>query len=205
MAKKDKTNKVKKIKASLRQRAAARKNIKKAQAKWKGMTKAEHAAAQPEGRARKKPGMGGEGKFYRVVVRPKSEFKIFRVHDVGKKGHVERVAGQRVNGRWATQAWLIDKNDAHISRGVLVGDKEEVKDVLAKLRRKPKLLKGDIFEAGPRINVPEKLKPTSSSSKGVPRRGAKKAQAKNIKKAQAKRWTRNTVSSKKKRKASDKK
>jgi len=205
MAKKDKTNKVKKIKASLKQRGAAKKapkdipraqtasagadkrgNIKKAWAKWKSMTKAEHAAAQPQGRGRKKPGMGGSGKFYRVVVRPKSEFKIFRVHDVGKKGHVERVAGQRVNGRWATQAWLIDKNEAHISKGILVGDKKEVKDVLAKLRRKPRFLKGDIFEAGPRVNVPERLKSTLASSKGVPRKGAKKVRTKNIKKARAK-------------------
>jgi len=179
MVKKNKENKVKKIKASLKQRAAAKKNIKKAQAKWKGMTRAQHAAAQPEGRARKKPGMGGKGKFYRVVVRDKGEFVTFRIHDVGKKGHVERLAGKRANGRWATQAWLIDKKEAHISKGILVGDSKDVKDVLGKLRRKPKYLKGDIFEAGPRVNIPEKAKPTPAM---------KKAQMKNIKKAQAKRW-----------------
>lgn len=173
--KKDKTKKV----ASAKQRAAAKKNIVKAQKKWKGMTKAQHAAAQPEGRARKKPGMGGKGKFYRVVVRPKAEFKIFRNHDVGKKGHVERLAGQRPNGRWATQAWLIDKNEAHISNGILIGDSKDVKNVLAKLRKKPRHTKGDIFEAGPRINIPEKEKPTPAM---------KKAQTKNIKKAQAARW-----------------
>lgn len=164
---------------SIKQKATARKNIKKAQAKWKSMTRAEHAAAQPEGRARKKPGMGGRGKFYRVVVRDKSDFVMFRNHDVGKKGHVERLAGKRANGRWATVSWLIDKKEAHISNGILVGDSEDVKNVLGKLRRRPKYLKGDIFEAGPRVNVLESAKPTAAM---------KRAQMKNIKKAQAARW-----------------
>ena len=127
-------------------------------------------------KARKKPGMGGAGKFYRVGVRDKNDFVMFRNHDVGEKGHVERLAGKRANGRWATVSWLIDKKEAHISKGILVGDNKDVKDVLGKLRRKPKHLKGDIFEAGPRVNVPERLKPTPAM---------KKAQAKNIKKAQA--------------------
>jgi hypothetical protein len=174
---KEKSEKV--LKANPKQRAAAKKNIKKAQAKWKSMTKAEHAAAQPEGGARKKPGMGGKGRFYRVVVRDKNDFVLFRNHDVGDKGHVERLAGQRANGRWATVSWLIDKNEAHIRNGILVGDSEDVKNVLSKLRRKPKHLKGDIFEAGPRVNVPERLKPTLAM---------KKAQTENIKKAQAARW-----------------
>ncbi|MDH3353312.1 MAG: hypothetical protein OEL87_02600 [Nanoarchaeota archaeon] len=180
MIKRDKTSKVKKIKASVKQIAAAKKNIKKAQAKWKSMTKAEHAAAQPEGKARKKPGMGGKGKFYRVVVRDKNDFVMFRNHDVGEKGHVERLAGKRANGRWATVSWLIDKNEAHVaSNGILVGDSEDVKDILAKLSRKPRHLKGDIFEAGPRVNVPESAKPTPAM---------KKAQVRNIKEAQAARW-----------------
>jgi len=174
--KKDKSNKVKKIKASLKQRAAAKKNIKKAQKKWKSMTKAQHAKAQPEGRARKKPGTTGKGKFYRVVVRNKDDFVMFRNHDVGEKGHVERLAGKRANGRWATVSWLIDKNEAHKNdKGILVGDNKDVKAVLAKLSRKPRHVKDDIFHASPRKNVPEKNKPTPAM---------KKAQARNIKKAQ---------------------
>jgi hypothetical protein len=120
--------------------------------------------------------MGGKGRFYRVVVRNKNDFVMFRNHDVGKKGHIERVAGKRANGRWATVSWLIDKNEAHILKGILIGDNEDVRGVLSKLRRKPKYLKGDIFEAGPRVNIPEKSKPTPAM---------KKAQMKNIKKAQA--------------------
>jgi len=161
---------------SSKQRVAAKKNIKKAQAKWKSMTSRQRAIAQPQGRARKKPGTTGKGKFYRVVVRPKSEFTSFRNHDVGKKGHVERLAGRRASGSWATQAWLISKKEAKVVNGILVGTSKDVKDVLAKLRRKPKKIKGDIFQAGPRKNVPERLKPTPAM---------KRARAKNIKKAQA--------------------
>ena len=46
--------------ATEKQRQAARKNIKKAQATWKDMSAPEHARAQPEGRARKKPGSTGD-------------------------------------------------------------------------------------------------------------------------------------------------
>ena len=130
---------------------------------------------------RKKPGMGGKGFFYRVVVRDKNDFVLFRNHDVGKKGHVERLAGRRANGRWATQAWLVDKNEAHMDeKSVLIGENKDVIGVLAKLRRKPKHLKGDIFEAKPRKNVPERLKPTKA-----------------MKKAQVKNRTRNGVPSRK--------
>jgi len=164
---------------TLKQKRAARKNIKKAQKKWKRMTKIQHAITQPQGRARKKPGTTGKGKFYRVVVRPKSEFVSFRNHDVGKKGHIQRVAGRRSSGSWATQAWLIAKTDARVSGKTLVGTSTDAKKVLAKLKRKPKKVKGNIFEAGPRKNIPERAKPTKAM---------RKAQKKNIKKAQAARW-----------------
>lgn len=131
-------------------------------------------------KSRKKPGIGGSGRFYRVGVRDKSDFVEFRNHDVGEKGHVERLAGRRKNGRWATVAWLIGKENAHVSsNGYLVGDTEDVREVLGKLRRKARHVKGDVFEAGPRVNVPERMKPTVAM---------KKAQMKNIKKAQAARW-----------------
>ena len=161
---------------SSKQKAAAKKNIKKAQAKWKSMTSRARAIAQPQGRARKKPGTTGKGKFYRVVVRPKSEFTSFRNHDVGKKGHVERLAGRRASGSWATQAWLISKKEATVKGDTLIGKNKDVKDVLAKLQSKPKIIKGDVFKARPRKNIPEKSKPTPAM---------KRAQSKNIKKAQA--------------------
>lgn len=165
--------------ATAKQKRAAKRNIKKAQKKWRSMTSRQKALAQPQGRARKKPGTKGTGKFYRVVVRPKSEFKTFRAHDVGAKGHIERLAGRRANGSWATQAWLIAKTDAEVRSGILVGKTKDARSVMSKLRRKPKKVKGDVFEAGPRKNVPEKAKPTPKM---------KRAQKKNILKAIAARW-----------------
>jgi len=162
--------------ASAKQRKAAKKNIKKALKKWRSMSHRQHAIAQPQGRARKKPGTTGKGKYYRVVVRPKTEFSSFRVHDVGRKGHIQRVAGRRKTGRWDTQAWLIAKTDAGVKGGVLVGKTRDAKSVLSKLRTKPKKVKGDVFSAKSRKNVPEKSKPTPAM---------RRAQMRNIKKAQA--------------------
>lgn len=59
--------------ATEKQKEAAKINIKKAQAAWKEMSSTEHARSQPEGRARRKPGTTGEGKYYRIVVRSKEE------------------------------------------------------------------------------------------------------------------------------------
>lgn len=165
--------------ASAKQKIAAKKNIKKAQAKWKSMTHRQHALAQPEGGARKKPGTTGKGDFYRIVVRPKEQFITFRNHDVGTKGHIERVTGRRKTGSWATHTWLIAKGDVEVKNGIIVGKTKDVRDILSKLQSKPKLIKGDIFEAKPRRNVPEGEKPTPAM---------KRAQTKNIKKAQAARW-----------------
>lgn len=102
--------------ATAKQREAAKENIKKAQQKWKSMSQREHARAQPEGRKRAKPGVKGEGEFFRIMVRPKEEFQTFRTQDVGEAGHIERLAGKRESGSWDTQAWLISKQDAHPRR-----------------------------------------------------------------------------------------
>ena len=141
---------------------------KKAQAKWRSLF---HRA-----KSRAKPGTKGEGKFYRIVVRPKSEFVTFRNQDVGKKGHLQRLAGRRKSGSWDTQAWLISKKDAHLSKGVLIGDTPDAKKLLATFQTKPRKVKGDVFNARDRKNIPEKEKPTPAM---------KSAQKRNIKKTQA--------------------
>ncbi len=128
------------------------------------------------GRARKKPGTGGKGDYYRIVVRSKDSFKTFRVHNVGGRDGAERLAGRRINGSWDTQAWLIPKNKAHVSGGTLVGNTAGIKNILSKLGSKPRKVKGDIFRAKPRKNIAEKSKPTPKM---------KRAQKRNIKKAQA--------------------
>jgi hypothetical protein len=162
--------------ATDKQRAAAKQNIKKAQAKWQGMTPRQHSLAQPEGRGRAKPGAGGEGDYYRIIVRPKEEFTTFRYHDVGKTGGLERLSGKRSSGSWSTQAWLISKDMAHIENDKLIADHQDAKDLLETLGSEPVHQKADIFTAKDRRNVPEREKPTAAQ---------KKAWSANIKKAQA--------------------
>lgn len=72
--------------------------------------------------------------------------------------------------------WLISKEDAHVEDGKLVADTEEVREVLAKLGSETVHVKGDVFEAKPRRNVPEREKPTPAQQR---------ARRANIKKAQA--------------------
>jgi hypothetical protein len=162
--------------ATAKQIAAAKKNIKKAQKAWKAMSHTERARQQPQGRTRKRPGTTGEGEFYRIEVRPKSEFVTFRNQDIGAPGGIERLAGKRANGRWATATWLVSKDFAHVEKGRLVADDPDAKDLFEELGAEPKHVKGDIFEAADRPNVPEKSKPTAAQ---------KKARSRNIKKAQA--------------------
>src|SRR5829696_2762046 len=86
---------------------------------------------------RKAPGSGGQGEYYHVEVRPGDDFVTFRTQDVGDPGHVQRVAGKRETGSWATVKWLIGKEDAHLEGDRLVPDTKDAKDVIRKLRSKP--------------------------------------------------------------------
>jgi len=100
----------------------------------------------------------------------------FRTQDVGDQGHIERLAGKRESGSWDTQAWLVSKEDAHLEGDKLVPDTEDARDLLAKLGSEPTHVKGDIFKAKDRRNVPEREKPTTAQQR---------AGTENIKKAQA--------------------
>lgn len=126
-------------------------------------------------KTRTKPGRSGKGDFYHIGVRDKNQFETFRTHDVGKKGHIERVSGKRSSGSWATVKWLVSKSDATIKDSKLVGKSADAKDLLKKLGSTPTHVKGDYFEAKPKKNVPEKNKPTPAQTR---------ARKQNIKKAQ---------------------
>jgi len=159
-----------------KQREAAKQNVKKAQEAWQSMTPRARALRQPEGRGRMKPGTKGTGAYFRIVVRPKEQFSSFRFQDVGKPGGLQRLAGRRTSGSWDTQAWLVSKEFAHMEGEKLVPDHPDAKDLLKQLGSEPVHEKGDVFTAKDRRNVPEKEKPTTAQ---------KRAQATNIKKAQA--------------------
>ncbi|MEK9160654.1 MAG: hypothetical protein AAB440_01280 [Patescibacteria group bacterium] len=126
---------------------------------------------------RKKPGTTGHGKFYRIEIRPDQKFTSYRMQDVGKKGGLERLAGRRSSGSWATVSWLIAKKNAHVSGKTLFIDNAKERAALKKALRGPIThIKGDVFRVHPVKNVPEKAKPTPAM---------KRAQKANIKKAQA--------------------
>jgi hypothetical protein len=131
-------------------------------------------------RSRAKPGTQGTGEYYRIEVRPKTRFASFRTQDVGGPGHIQRLAGKRASGTWATQAWLISKEDAHISGTRLIGDTTDAKELLKKLGSTPEHLKGDVFQAKDQPDVPEVSKPTTAQQR---------AQTRNIRKAQTVRAT----------------
>jgi plasmid stabilization system protein ParE len=165
------------IMATSKQRTAAKRNVRKAQATWRSMSRTARSRAQPEGRGRRRPGTTGAGGYYHIEVRPKGEFVTFRTHDIGEEGHVQRVAGKRRSGSWDDQKWLISKSDAHMEHGQLVADTADVAAVLDKIGP-ARHVYADRFEGHPRYNVPEKDKPTPAQ---------KRARRTNIRKAQAKR------------------
>jgi hypothetical protein len=136
----------------------------------KGPTKVRRA------KARAKPGARGSGGFFHIQVRPKREFVSFRNQDVGARGGIERVAGRRANGSWDTQKWLIGKSDAHRVGKRLAPDTAAARKVLGQLGSLPRHLGGDRFIAKPRRKIPAAEKPTPAM---------RRAQAANIKKAQA--------------------
>ena len=158
---------------SARQQRAAQANIKRARTAWQRMSSRARALAQPQGRRRAKPGATGRAGFFHIEVRPRRDFKIFRTHDVGRKGGIERVAGKRASGSWSTQKWLISKEHAHIRNGKLVADSADARHILATLSAVPVRLGGNRFRARDRRNVPEREKPTDAQ---------KRAQRRNIKK-----------------------
>jgi hypothetical protein len=125
---------------------------------------------------RAKPGSRSTGRYFHIAVRPAREFVRFRIQDVGRRGGVQRLAGQRADGAWDTQKWLIEKTDAHVENGRLVADSAAARKVLASLGSKAIHVSGDRFKAKPRRNIPEAEKPTPAM---------RRAQMKNIRKAQA--------------------
>src|SRR5258706_742904 len=118
--------------------------------------------------ARKKPGSTGRGDCYHIEVRPGADFITFQTQDVGKPGHIQRVAGRRSSGYWATVKWLIGKQDAHLQDNKLVPDTKDAKAVIEQLGSKPVHMIGDRFKASPRGKIPESTKPTLTQQR--PRR-----------------------------------
>lgn len=99
----------------------------------------------PAKSSRAEPGTKQTGDYFRIIVRPKSEFVTFRNHDVGDVGGLQRLAGKRQSGSWDTHAWLVSKNDAHMEGDKLVPDSNDAKDLFDSFTAPMKHKKGDVF------------------------------------------------------------
>jgi hypothetical protein len=109
---------------------------------------------------RKKPGSTGKGEYYHIEVLPRADFVTFQTQDVGRRGHIQRVAGQRSSGYWSTVKWLIDKDDAHVQDNKLVPDTKDAQAVIEQLGSEPVRMLGDLFKARPRPNFQLERKST---------------------------------------------
>jgi hypothetical protein len=118
-----------------------------------------HARSRPTESERAEPGERGMGQYYRIVVQPEELFSMFRTQDVSEQGGMQRLAGKRKSGNWATQAWLVSKNAAHIEGRKLVADNQAVHDLIRQLGMDPIHEHGDIFIANVEAKIAEKSHP----------------------------------------------
>jgi len=153
--------------SSTKQRAAAPKNLRKAEAGWRARSRRNHSRG-PE-RSRAKSGPTGTGGYYHVEVRPETQFATFRTQDVGERGGIERVAGRRAGGAWDTLKWLIGKAHAHVERGRLVPDSPDARKVLDPLGSSPRQIGGDRFEAVLRPGSAGAARSTAAQKRARPR------------------------------------
>ncbi len=140
----------------------------------KNVSSSKNGRDAKSGSTRRSPGSTGKGQYYHVELRPDEDFATFRTQDVGDPGHIQRVAGKREGGSWATVKWLISKQDAHVEGDRLVGDTSDAKDILKSLRSSATRKSGDRFEA----KVRNRSASTAGQKKTATRSGARKQASK---------------------------
>jgi hypothetical protein len=164
--------------ATAPQKSAARKNIRKARkarvsarskttsrakTKSKARVRAKTAKAKPRAkstvRRRTKTAARQRG-FFHIEVQPREAFMEFKTQEIGRDGGIERVAGKRAGGSWSTQEWLIAKDQAHVERGLLIGDTVDARRVLTMLGREPRHIKADRFTIHGHTGMPADVSPT---------------------------------------------
>jgi hypothetical protein len=149
-------------------------------------TPSRSAAQKSKGRAaarrsRRTPGSTGVGNYYHIQLRPSSDFVTYRTLDVGRRGHIQRVAGRRSTGSWATIKWLIAKEDAHLEGEKLVADTPAARSLIRQLGSEPVHTYGDRFSAKPKPRAtrrrgdaePTKVRRQASASRRPTTRGRK--------------------------------
>lgn len=95
-----------------------------------------------------------KGKYFKIVIRPKSEFKTqdMKKDQIGEG--VVRVAGKRKSGLWDTQAWLISQREAHMEDRRLVPDTQIARYAVKSLASEPRWVRTNVFRARDRFRIP---------------------------------------------------
>jgi hypothetical protein len=79
------------------------------------------------------------------------------------------LAGKGSSGSWDTQAWLINMDDAYLDGATLVADTDNAEKLVDALGSKPTHVKGDVFEAKDKPNVPDRKKLTETQQSPDPK------------------------------------
>jgi len=79
------------------------------------------------------------GDLYRRYHRSKHRKPwVFRVHDVGRSGHSERIA-VKYHGRWRTYAWSFSKQQVKKTGRTLIVYDDKAYEILSRLKRNGEL------------------------------------------------------------------
>jgi hypothetical protein len=87
-----------------------------------------------------------EGSYYRIIVRPREDFKSFKSETPTINNTIQQINGKNAEGQWSTQSWLIHKDGAHIDSGKLVPDNKAVRRLLQVLDGHVVHIKDDVFQ-----------------------------------------------------------
>lgn len=133
-----------------------------ARSKTRTRARAKTAKAKPRSKPqarRAKASAKRRGSFH-IEVQPKEAFVEFKTQDIGRDGGIERIAGKRAGGAWSTQEWVIAKDQAHVERGMLIGDTVDARRVLTMLGAEPRHIKADRFTIHGHTGMPADVSPT---------------------------------------------
>jgi len=83
------------------------------------------------------PGAELKKNYWRIRVRDPKDFEkgSFRTDDIGRKGHSLRIAGiLKKSGKWATQSWLLHKDDVRVVGKTISGKDLRVQKIIQGIR-----------------------------------------------------------------------
>ena len=154
----------KNIRKARKARVSARsKTTSRAKTKSEARMRAKTAKAKPRAKStvRRRTKMAARRRgFFHIEVQPREAFMEFKTQEIGRDGGIERVAGKRAGGSWSTQEWLIAKDQAHVERGLLIGDTVDARRVLTMLGSEPRHIKADRFTIHGHTGMPADVSPT---------------------------------------------